>query len=98
MWIRRTAVIAQLRLGRATNEAQLFRYCLALAGEKEFFIRKAIGWALREYSKTEPEAVVEFLDANRGRLSALSVREGGKDLVRRGRLAKGFEKMGAARG
>ena len=92
MWIRRTAVIAQLRLGRGTNEAQLFRYCLLMAPEREFFIRKAIGWALREYSKTAPEAVIDFLEANLERLSPLSLREGGKDLVRKGRLAKGFEK------
>jgi 3-methyladenine DNA glycosylase AlkD len=92
MWIRRTAVIAQLRLGRATDEAQLFRYCLLLAPEREFFIRKAIGWGLREYSKTAPEAVVEFLETHRERLSPLSLREGGKHLVRVGRLKKGFEK------
>jgi 3-methyladenine DNA glycosylase AlkD len=94
MWIRRTAVLSQLRLGAAANREQLFRYCLKLAGEREFFIRKAIGWALREYSKTAPEAVAEFLETNRERLSPLSLREGAKVLVRAWRLGKGFEKLG----
>jgi 3-methyladenine DNA glycosylase AlkD len=96
MWIRRAAVLAQLRLGRAVNEEMLFRYCLLLAGEREFFIRKAIGWALREYSKTAPDAVAAFLESNRDRLSPLSLREGAKHLIRQGKLAKGFEKPSAA--
>ena len=93
IWIRRTAVLSQLRLKQATNQKQLFRYCLLLAGEREFFIRKAIGWALREYSKTEPDAVMAFLKKNRSVLSPLSVREGGKHLVRQGKLLLGFEKL-----
>jgi 3-methyladenine DNA glycosylase AlkD len=52
MWIRRAAVLAQLRLGSGTDPQQLFRYILRLAPESEFFLRKAVGWALREYSKT----------------------------------------------
>jgi 3-methyladenine DNA glycosylase AlkD len=95
LWIRRASVLAQLRHGAETKEKQLFRYCLVLAGEQEFFIRKAIGWALREYSKTAPDSVIQFLAANRSRLSPLSLREGAKHLVRQGRLAKGFEKTSA---
>jgi 3-methyladenine DNA glycosylase AlkD len=84
LWIRRTALLSQLRLKQETNEAQLFRYCLHLAHEREFFIRKAIGWALREYSKTAPRAVAKFLKANRTKLSPLSLREGAKQLERQG--------------
>ena len=91
-WIRRAAVLSQLRHGRATDAEQLFRYCLALSGEREFFLRKAVGWALREYSKSAPEAVIAFLDANRAHLSPLTLREGAKHLVRQGKLPKGFEK------
>jgi 3-methyladenine DNA glycosylase AlkD len=93
MWIRRTALLSQLRLKQATNQKQLFRYSLLLAGEREFFIRKAIGWALREYSKTEPEAAIAFLKSNRSVLSPLSVREGARHLVRQGKLPQGFEKL-----
>jgi len=84
MWIRRTSLIAHNKHKEQTNEAQLFDHCLRLAPEKEFFIRKAIGWALREYSYTAPEAVREFLTENRERLSGLSYREGAKVLVRQG--------------
>jgi 3-methyladenine DNA glycosylase AlkD len=48
--------------------------------EKDFFIRKAIGWVLREYSKTSPEVVRKFLDLNIGQLSRLSFSEARKYL------------------
>ena len=80
LWLRRTAILCQLRHKEETDEAMLFDFCLRRAHEKEFFIRKAIGWALREYSKSEPEAVREFLVANRGQLSSLTIREASKHL------------------
>ena len=49
--------------------------------EKEFFIRKAIGWTLREYAKTDPERVAEFLVENREVWSGLSFREASKHLA-----------------
>ena len=52
----------------------LFDFCTNLAHEKEFFIRKAIGWALREYTKTSPEAVRAFAAAPRSDLSGPSFR------------------------
>jgi 3-methyladenine DNA glycosylase AlkD len=58
----------------------LFGYCLLRADEAEFFIRKAIGWALREYAKTDPDAVREFLAAHGDELSPLSYREAAKHL------------------
>lgn len=86
LWVRRTALLAHYCHKRATDERQLFRHSLRRAGETEFFIRKAIGWALRQYSYAEPEAVKRFLTEHRARLSGLSFREGAKVLVRQGRL------------
>lgn len=80
MWIRRTALIAQLRHKEQTDEERLFAYCLARAHEKEFFIRKAIGWALREYSYTNPEAVRAFLRQHGTLFSNLTLREASKRL------------------
>lgn len=77
-WVRRSALLFQLRWKERTDEKWLFSACLKLAGEKEFFIRKAIGWALREYGKTAPAAVKKFLEENKQILSALSYREGGR--------------------
>jgi 3-methyladenine DNA glycosylase AlkD len=89
LWIRRTALLSQVRHKGQTDEAQLFRHCLRRAAETEFFIRKAIGWALRDYSYTAPGVVREFLVAHQGRLSGLSFREGAKQLVRVGLMAGG---------
>jgi 3-methyladenine DNA glycosylase AlkD len=86
MWIRRTALIAHIGHKEETDEAQLFDHCLRRSSEKEFFIRKAIGWTLREYSYTAPSAVKDFLISNRETLSGLSFREGSKQLVRAGFL------------
>jgi 3-methyladenine DNA glycosylase AlkD len=80
MWVRRAALLAHLKHKGQTDERRLFAQCLSLAGEKEFFIRKAIGWALREYAKTAPEAVDAFLHAHRDTLSPLSLREASKHL------------------
>lgn len=82
LWIRRAALLAHLKHRAKTDEAQLFRHCLRLAPEKDFFARKAIGWVLREYSKTQPEAVRHFLDAHRSQCSGLTYREGRKILDR----------------
>lgn len=81
LWIRRTAVIYQLRWKDKTDEKRLFSACLKLGHEKEFFIQKAIGWALREYAKTNPNAVQTFLDTHGKKLSSLSLREAQKHLV-----------------
>jgi len=84
MWIRRTAILAHLKHKKETDAAQLFEHCLKRAHEQEFFIRKAIGWALREYSKTDPRVVRAFLRKNRKRLSNLSYTEGSRHLARAG--------------
>ncbi len=82
-WLRRIALLYQLNYRDKTDQKRLFRSCLANAASEEFFIRKAIGWALREYAKTSPEAVQAFLAKHRGKFSALSVREASKHLSKR---------------
>ncbi len=75
LWLRRSAILHQLTYKGHTDAPRFFGYCLALSGESDFFIRKAIGWALREYSKTDAHAVVDFVETNSGSLSPLSRRE-----------------------
>jgi 3-methyladenine DNA glycosylase AlkD len=82
MWIRRTALISHMKHKKDTDVAQLFDHCIRRSHEREFFIRKAIGWALREYSKTDPRRVRAFLKTNRQRLSNLSFAEASKHLAR----------------
>ena len=80
LWIARTAILHQLHFKAATDEQRLFEYCALQAEHPDFFIRKAIGWALREYAYTAPDAVRAFLERESGRLSPLSVREAAKHL------------------
>ena len=80
MWIRRTAILSQLRHTDDTDEQLLFDFCERRCHEKEFFIRKAIGWSLRSYARTNPEAVIRFLEDHRSELSGLSFREAAKHL------------------
>lgn len=80
MWKRRTAIIHQLRFKGKTDVERLFSYSKLTMHENEFFIRKAIGWALREYSKTNPEAVKAFLAIHEKTLSVLSKKEASKYL------------------
>lgn len=84
LWVRRVAMIHQLGWRGETDTERLFAYAERLAPEKEFFIRKAIGWALREYSKHDAEAVRAFLEAHREALSPLSYREAEKRMLRAG--------------
>jgi 3-methyladenine DNA glycosylase AlkD len=78
MWLKRAALLFQLNYKNSTNERLLYSYILELKDSNEFFIQKAIGWALREYSKTNPESVRKFLAKNA--LAKLSVREASKYL------------------
>ncbi|UVI29988.1 DNA alkylation repair protein [Paenibacillus spongiae] len=73
LWLRRSAILFQLHYKDNTDQELLFEYIRRCEGEEEFFIRKAIGWALREYSKTNKEAVIRFVSETE--LSPLSVRE-----------------------
>jgi 3-methyladenine DNA glycosylase AlkD len=80
LWLVRTAILHQLTYGPATDTDRLFGYCTRQAGHPDFFVRKAIGWALRQYARTDPDAVRSYLGAHRDRLSGLSVREAAKHL------------------
>jgi 3-methyladenine DNA glycosylase AlkD len=75
IWLARTAILHQLGYKDFTDAGRLFRYCAARAEHPDFFIRKAIGWALREYTKTDPAAVRKFVRAHESVLSGLSKRE-----------------------
>ncbi|MEV6051821.1 DNA alkylation repair protein [Streptomyces sp. NPDC052107] len=80
LWLVRTALLHQLARKESTDADRLFTYCLLQSGHPDFFIRKAIGWALREYAKTDPEAVRAFLARERGRFAPPTVREALKNI------------------
>ena len=80
-WVRRIAMLHQLGLRDEVDTARLFRYAELLAAEKEFFIRKAIGWALRDYAWHDWRAVDRFLKTTQIELSELTVREARKNLA-----------------
>ena len=79
-WVRRSAMLHQLGWRLDTDSTRLFVYAQQLADEQEFFIRKAIGWALRDYARWNPQAVTDFLVQHRDSLSNLTVREAAKHL------------------
>ena len=79
-WVRRSAMLHQLGWRLDTDTTRLFGYAQQLADEKEFFIRKAIGWALRDYARWNPQAVTNFVVQHRANLSGLTVREAAKHL------------------
>jgi 3-methyladenine DNA glycosylase AlkD len=81
-WIRRSALLALLlALRRGEGDWKRFvRYADSMIEEKEFFIRKAIGWVLREVAKKDPDRVYDFLRPRIGRVSGLTLREGAKYL------------------
>ncbi len=80
LWLRRTVIICQLKSKADTDTELLFDACDRTAHEIDFFIRKAIGWALRQHSKTDPDAVRGFIDRHLDDLSGLSLREATKYL------------------
>ncbi|MBN1952771.1 MAG: DNA alkylation repair protein [Bacteroidales bacterium] len=76
LWLQRTCLLYQLTYKEDLDTALLSRFIEKLADHKDFFIRKAIGWILRQYSKTNPRWVGDFLASHE--LSGLSRREGSK--------------------
>ncbi|WP_433548690.1 DNA alkylation repair protein [Streptomyces sp. CA-294286] len=80
VWLIRAALLHQLRRKDDTDTGRLFAHCLRRASHPDFFVRKAIGWCLREYGKTDPAAVRAFVAAHREELSPLSAREALKNL------------------
>jgi 3-methyladenine DNA glycosylase AlkD len=86
LWIRRTALLAQLKFQQDVDHKLLFDFCRQRMHEKEFFIRKAVGWVLRDYSRFNPDAVIDFLTQEKANLNVLSYREGSKRLVKQARM------------
>ncbi|MEI5908290.1 DNA alkylation repair protein [Bacillus spongiae] len=74
MWLNRTAILFQLKFKESTDAEILFKFIRLHKESNEFFLQKAIGWALREYSKTNPDLVINFIEAEP--LASLSKREG----------------------
>jgi 3-methyladenine DNA glycosylase AlkD/ADP-ribose pyrophosphatase YjhB (NUDIX family) len=81
-WVRRASLLAHLHHRGETNSELLAETILSLSHEKEFFIRKAIGWILRDYSYADPAWVRGFVEENQDRLSGLSKREALKHINR----------------
>jgi 3-methyladenine DNA glycosylase AlkD len=81
MWRRRAAILSQLSRKERTDVHLLYACIEPNLADREFFIRKAIGWALRQYARTSPDEVRSFVRANADRLSPLSRREATKHLV-----------------
>jgi 3-methyladenine DNA glycosylase AlkD len=75
MWKRRSAILCQLGFKRETDVKLLYDCIEPNLSHQDFFIRKAIGWALRQYAWTDPKEVRRYVKANKDRLSGLSVRE-----------------------
>ena len=80
LWKRRTAIICQLGF-KAETDLQLLYACIEPSiGSREFFLQKAIGWALRQYAWTDAAEIKSYVRRNRTRLRALSCREALKNL------------------
>ena len=80
IWLRRLAIDHQLLRKEETDTELLEKILVNNLGQTEFFINKAIGWALRDYSKTNPNWVKDFIERHRAEMAALSIREGSKYL------------------
>ncbi len=80
LWKRRTSIICQLGFKGETDLELLYACIEPSIGSKEFFLRKAIGWALRQYAWTDAEEIRKYVRRNRVRLSALSYREALKNI------------------
>ena len=78
IWLRRVAIDHQLGFKEKTDTSLLAEIIKNNLNQKEFFINKAIGWSLRDFSKTNPDWVRAFLSAHEDGLSNLSIREGSK--------------------
>ena len=80
IWLRRVAIDHQLLRKEKTNVQLMEKILLNNMDQTEFFINKAIGWALRDYSKTNPEWVASFIEKNKERMAELSIKEASKYL------------------
>jgi 3-methyladenine DNA glycosylase AlkD len=80
IWLKRVAIDFQQEYKAETNTDLLEKIICNNLGSDEFFINKAIGWSLRDYSKVNPEWVKAFLIKHKGQLSTLSLKEASKYL------------------
>lgn len=80
MWKRRTAILCQIGFKQDTDLELLYGCIEPSLDSPEFFLRKAIGWALRQYAWTDPKEIRRYAQANRSRLSGLSYREALKNI------------------
>ena len=80
IWLRRLAIDHQLLRKEETDTELLEKILVNNLGQTEFFINKAIGWALRDYSKTNPNWVRDFIERHQIEMAGLSIREGSKYL------------------
>ena len=80
IWLRRIAIDHQLLRKEKTNTELLEKVLENNLGQAEFFINKSIGWALRDYSKTNPEWVKNFIEENKEKMAKLSIKEASKYL------------------
>lgn len=80
IWLRRLAINHQLLRKEETDIELLEKILVNNLAQSEFFINKAIGWALRDYSKTNPDWVRAFIERHQTEMAALSIREGSKYL------------------
>jgi len=80
MWKRRASILCQLGFKKETDLELLYDCIEPSVASREFFLRKAIGWALRQYAWTDPKEVRRYVKANRERLSPLSIKEATKNI------------------
>ena len=80
IWLRRVAIDHQLLRKENTDEQLLEKILINNLNHKEFFVNKAIGWALRDYSKTNPQWVRNFIEVHKENMVSLSIREASKYL------------------
>jgi 3-methyladenine DNA glycosylase AlkD len=86
LWKRRTSILCQLGHKAETDLDLLYECIEANVDDRDFFIRKAIGWALRQYAWTDPDEVARYVTEHRERLSPLSKREALKNVLKSGRI------------
>ena len=79
LWLQRSTIIFQLKYKDQTDTSLLYHNIIQLNSNRDFFIQKAIGWALREYSKTDKKSVINFLK-NHPEIDKLALREASKYL------------------
>ena len=81
MWKRRTSILCQIGFKKDTDLELLYDCIEPNLADRQFFIRKAIGWALRQYAWTDSREITKYVKANRARLSPLSFREATKNIT-----------------